>query len=114
MIYQRTTQSNAGLQAYGGVKRGRGDGCVGACANQSLQAASTTVPALNTPSPIRLEARRNGLAPGAWPAGTCHRRSTRAPCCDPLYGHGTQTRRSEEHTSELKSLMRTSYAVFCL
>src|SRR3546814_1349944 len=25
-----------------------------------------------------------------------------------------QTRRSEEHTSELQSLMRTSYAVFCL
>src|SRR3546814_2531828 len=24
------------------------------------------------------------------------------------------TRRSEEHTSELQSLMRTSYAVFCL
>src|SRR3546814_2846813 len=27
-------------------------------------------------------------------------------------GHGT--RRSEEHTSELQSLMRISYAVFCL
>src|SRR3546814_8397073 len=26
----------------------------------------------------------------------------------------TSTRRSEEHTSELQSLMRTSYAVFCL
>src|SRR3546814_7473652 len=25
-----------------------------------------------------------------------------------------KTRRSEEHTSELQSLMRTSYAVFCL
>src|SRR3546814_1031943 len=25
-----------------------------------------------------------------------------------------QSRRSEEHTSELQSLMRTSYAVFCL
>src|SRR3546814_4307764 len=28
-------------------------------------------------------------------------------------GHG-RTRRSEEHTSELQSLMRISYAVFCL
>src|SRR3546814_9049827 len=28
------------------------------------------------------------------------------------WGHGTP--RSEEHTSELQSLMRTSYAVFCL
>src|SRR3546814_5444710 len=27
---------------------------------------------------------------------------------------GTLERRSEEHTSELQSLMRTSYAVFCL
>src|SRR3546814_6817484 len=28
--------------------------------------------------------------------------------------HRTGTPRSEEHTSELQSLMRTSYAVFCL
>src|SRR3546814_9420339 len=27
---------------------------------------------------------------------------------------GVPTERSEEHTSELQSLMRTSYAVFCL
>src|SRR3546814_1448520 len=27
---------------------------------------------------------------------------------------GARGKRSEEHTSELKSLMRTSYAVFCL
>src|SRR3546814_8859859 len=32
-----------------------------------------------------------------------------------LYGPGTYTtKRSEEHTSELQSLMRISYAVFCL
>src|SRR3546814_8597156 len=29
-------------------------------------------------------------------------------------GAGAQMRRSEEHTSELQSLMRISYAVFCL
>src|SRR3546814_6869320 len=29
-------------------------------------------------------------------------------------GHLAQLRRSEEHTSELQSLMRISYAVFCL
>src|SRR3546814_5428973 len=28
--------------------------------------------------------------------------------------HGRASSRSEEHTSELQSLMRTSYAVFCL
>src|SRR3546814_4709104 len=32
-----------------------------------------------------------------------------------LLKHGTRTtQRSEEHTSELQSLMRISYAVFCL
>src|SRR3546814_8727513 len=30
------------------------------------------------------------------------------------YGGGGLTARSEEHTSELQSLMRISYAVFCL
>src|SRR3546814_11541856 len=33
----------------------------------------------------------------------------------PLFGHEAMTApRSEEHTSELQSLMRISYAVFCL
>src|SRR3546814_1932688 len=35
----------------------------------------------------------------------------------PIYTHSipnTKDNRSEEHTSELQSLMRTSYAVFCL
>src|SRR3546814_3240304 len=35
---------------------------------------------------------------------------------DPFFvanNRGQRNRRSEEHTSELKSLMRTSYAVFC-
>src|SRR3546814_7791923 len=31
-----------------------------------------------------------------------------------LCASGTSGRRSEEHTSELQSLMRISYAVFCL
>src|SRR3546814_11333226 len=45
-------------------------------------------------------------------------------CCQPLVGNGyavhpgafrrSQAVRSEEHTSELQSLMRISYAVFCL
>src|SRR3546814_8844003 len=32
----------------------------------------------------------------------------------PHYGFGLAEIRSEEHTSELQSLMRISYAVFCL
>src|SRR3546814_5707239 len=33
---------------------------------------------------------------------------------DRILYYGKRTARSEEHTSELQSLMRTSYAVFCL
>src|SRR3546814_4434807 len=62
-------------------------------------------------------------------SSTCCRRpqgADRACCLPRLHDRGTyryhasfcsgQTRaeRSEEHTSELQSLMRTSYAVFCL
>src|SRR3546814_3319037 len=38
------------------------------------------------------------------------------PCCDSTHhlDFGIRIRRSEEHTSELQSLMRISYAVFCL
>src|SRR3546814_4651001 len=38
------------------------------------------------------------------------------PICDgnELFRAGVRDRRSEEHTSELQSLMRISYAVFCL
>src|SRR3546814_16991520 len=35
------------------------------------------------------------------------------PLCEDVV-QGVQQRRSEEHTSELQSLMRISYAVFCL
>src|SRR3546814_1772958 len=34
--------------------------------------------------------------------------------CSAAAGSGEGRRRSEEHTSELQSLMRISYAVFCL
>src|SRR3546814_6592318 len=34
--------------------------------------------------------------------------------CAPAGSTGVQCPRSEEHTSELQSLMRISYAVFCL
>src|SRR3546814_2626581 len=47
--------------------------------------------------------RRGGAARLAWlPAAAIHVR------------HAQSARRSEEHTSELQSLMRISYAVFCL
>src|SRR3546814_6496035 len=36
------------------------------------------------------------------------------PCRGPAAAFSERSKRSEEHTSELKSLMRISYAVFCL
>src|SRR3546814_4191250 len=49
----------------------------------------------------------------------CHAEGVFRHACGPLVGQGeraapAQVSRSEEHTSELQSLMRTSYAVFCL
>src|SRR3546814_2627630 len=41
-------------------------------------------------------------------------RSRRLGCPDRACGDGSRAWRSEEHTSELQSLMRISYAVFCL
>src|SRR3546814_2304100 len=42
------------------------------------------------------------------------RRHVPASRCGRPYGAAARTMRSEEHTSELQSLMRISYAVFCL
>src|SRR3546814_16692466 len=59
-----------------------------------------------------------------WPVMACRHRESTAPepskICAMWWAHlklrhGIPTgSRSEEHTSELQSLMRTSYAVFCL
>src|SRR3546814_16558902 len=49
--------------------------------------------------------------------GSCSAPGRWAPVVVPvpvLAGVAAPRRRSEEHTSELQSLMRTSYAVFCL
>src|SRR3546814_2516489 len=54
---------------------------------------------------------RSQLWVGTLPLRGFARRSAARPGSDP----GEQARhRSEEHTSELQSLMRISYAVFCL
>src|SRR3546814_4496974 len=59
---------------------------------------------------------------GRWPAypqcrPDCGFKAINYLAISPSKGNGRlqiQTRRSEEHTSELQSLMRISYAVFCL
>src|SRR3546814_1472112 len=54
----------------------------------------------------------------AWGSrGAATRRSWSVPCVDPRSAGPARAEplvRSEEHTSELQSLMRISYAVFCL
>src|SRR3546814_6956830 len=66
---------------------------------------------------------RPGLASGGWPTGSgvssgCSHWGPTLPCRLRMPGKaGTKPRsfaRSEEHTSELKSLMRITYAAFCL
>src|SRR3546814_3025484 len=55
---------------------------------------------------FQMRKRRRGLAVGAE-----HALRIRHACC---LVEGDAVDRSEEHTSELQSLMRISYAVFCL
>src|SRR3546814_5688910 len=58
---------------------------------------------------------RPGAAGGQKTADYCGRRDRREPALGPDLGlHEHRDIRSEEHTSELQSLMRISYAVFCL
>src|SRR3546814_5287603 len=45
---------------------------------------------------------------------TAARENIEIPDYEPTLGRTEQVLRSEEHTSELQSLMRISYAVFCL
>src|SRR3546814_9812035 len=59
--------------------------------------------------------RTSDLPPGAHPAADDDRRDDRVRALLPrLCERLGEPRRSEEHTSELQSLMRISYAVFCL
>src|SRR3546814_6053693 len=70
-------------------------------------------PALRVDRPPGASAARGARAAVADHPGGDARRGLRAPRADPAHpaaGGG----RSEEHTSELQSLMRISYAVFCL
>src|SRR3546814_9155392 len=57
----------------------------------------------------RLCRNHHELAKSAWPTASALARHAR-----PLSDLAVGNHRSEEHTSELQSLMRISYAVFCL
>src|SRR3546814_6049180 len=70
---------------------------------QALRIWDEARPLIGTPAEIYLRRRRIALLP----------RALRFHPRTPL-GQGDDVERSEEHTSELQSLMRISYAVFCL
>src|SRR3546814_1309332 len=61
-------------------------------------------------SPVFRKRRRNSPAPCSMPKPRCPLASRARPKPPPR----AASARSEEHTSELQSLMRISYAVFCL
>src|SRR3546814_1033019 len=61
---------------------------------------------------LRHRAMSIGYQPRQHPGGVGMRPTP--PGCEPLLRPVLRPARSEEHTSELQSLMRISYAVFCL
>src|SRR3546814_2021343 len=75
----------------------------------AVAAVAATMPALTAMSPMLV-----------WPAHFVARKLAVAigiAACEPRLGGGEHlgaADRSEEHTSELQSLLRISYAVFCL
>src|SRR3546814_9905796 len=79
-------------------------------------AACRVTPVMNGEYRRRIARQPSGGAALAWPLALGEHRAQRCQC------HPWQAielafeyaRRSEEHTSELQSLMRNSYAVFCL
>src|SRR3546814_7334330 len=61
-------------------------------------------------SPTGCRGSANSFGYGAGGATTMSKKSSGTAAVPPSHGSS----RSEEHTSELQSLMRISYAVFCL
>src|SRR3546814_3600956 len=59
-------------------------------------------------------ASRRLIGPLRSPSKFCGRHAVSADGSSTTTGASRNTDRSEEHTSELQSLMRISYAVFCL
>src|SRR3546814_4945094 len=80
-------------------------------ANENYHEESATVPAPLPQWPI---AKGAGFAPSASGYATGLRERLDLPCRVAAMRGSNRANRSEEHTSELQSLMRISYAVFCL
>src|SRR3546814_7085817 len=88
----------------GGAAVSNSDGCTGAGAVALIQSGEWS----GVPSSVRAVAAtapgRAAMASAAWRWASHSAKG----------GGGVGVARSEEHTSELQSLMRISYAVFCL
>src|SRR3546814_3846122 len=83
-----------------------------ACAGVRLDHGAGGRSAARAPRHTPVDARRRCRQ-----AGRSARGAARGGAAARLHDHGFRSRigaRSEEHTSELQSLMRISYAVFCL
>src|SRR3546814_9056798 len=83
------------------------------CSSITLIAANTLVPAC-TGTPIAHLVVEHLVAVARVGQRIATRGNLREQRGQPLRSSGEVGRRSEEHTSELPSLMRISYAVFCL
>src|SRR3546814_6347191 len=85
------------------------NGLAGFASNQVSELVILAAHNIREP-PQRFNAIAERLRGPCWPGGA----STGHLCINVADGSGPKSRRSEEHTSELQSLMRISYAVFCL
>src|SRR3546814_6188440 len=81
--------------------------------NHPMTSLSVRLP-LRPPCPCRLAHGACAGAASALPPRRFREGSIRAEAMARLHGGARGGGRSEEHTSELQSLMRISYAVFCL
>src|SRR3546814_4822439 len=81
---------------------------------RSAHAAPTSRPGNAETALRRARARDCRLCPAAACRGPRARQAVEAPLCPAGTRPDDGQIRSEEHTSELQSLMRISYAVFCL
>src|SRR3546814_665106 len=99
----------------GGAARGVGDGARGP---QRVHAASSRATVTSSKGMMRMASPRPTICPCSWPLPAMQTMSSaRASAITAAIAARrspiTRAPRSEEHTSELQSLMRTSYAVFC-
>src|SRR3546814_1032569 len=111
------TSSNAGLTSSGGRALGR----LSSVTNRPVREASSEACSI-----FRADTASASRAPSTvsrFERLTCSRTVDSAACCSISSASRVPNRyfcasptlyRSEEHTSELQSLMRISYAVFCL